>query len=309
MTSPAVAIVGATASGKSAVALEVARFQLDVEIISVDSMAVYRGMDLGTAKPPLSVRQEIPHHMIDILDPHEECTVSLFQERAQLASKQIAERGHRALYVGGTGLYHRAVIDQLDIPGQFPEIKQRLEQEAETETGRDCLYGRLKEHDPLAAERIDPQNTRRLVRALEVLDGSGAMFSSYGPGLEAYPENPIIQIGLDVNLDELDRRAEERVRSWVAQGFIDEVQSLADRSQGISRTARQAIGYREFLDWGERGGDQEIPIQATIGRTQKLIRRQRSWFRRDPRVQWVNSADEAVLAVLAAFDAPGTAVQ
>lgn len=289
--------MGPTALGKSAIALEIARSHRSVEIVSIDSMAVYRSMDLATAKPSREVLDEIPHHMINIFDPDEECTLSLFQEKARSACDEIRSRGGVPLLVGGTGLYHRAVLDNLRIPAQFPEIRSRLESICETPEGQRELYEQLMTRDPTAASRIEPENTRRLVRAHEVLEGTGELFSSFGPGLRVYEPIPTIQIGVETDLDVLDARADQRVHEWIEQGFVDEVRSLFERPKGVSRTAAQAIGYREFFSWLETGGDIDQPRDATIARTRTLIRRQRSWFRRDPRVQWTNSPDEAVSKV------------
>jgi len=289
----AVALVGPTGAGKSSLAMEVALSNDDVEIVSVDSMAVYREMDLATAKPSRHARARVPHHMIDILDPDQECTVSLFQDHALVALDEIAARGHVALLVGGTGLYHRAVLDDLEIPGQFPEARTRLEQRAQSPDAIAELYQQLAASDPLAASRIEPTNVRRIMRALEVIEGSGRPFSSYGPGLEAYPEIGIEQIGIDRDSGLLDAAVEARVDAWLDEGFVDEVRRLAARPAGLSRTAAQAIGYREFLAWLETDDDVQIPRDATVAATRSLIRRQRSWFRRDPRVAWTSQLDEA----------------
>jgi tRNA dimethylallyltransferase len=292
-----VAIVGPTAAGKSSVALEVARQTGSVEIVSVDSMAVYREMDLATAKPTKADRAEVPHHLIDILDPSEECTVSLFQDQARRALRGITERGHVPLLVGGTGLYHRAVIDDLTIPAQYPEVRAALNEVADRPGGLAELYERLVLEDPTAAGRIEPENQRRVVRALEVIDGSGQRFSSFGPGLDQYRTSSIIQIGIDAELAELDAAVALRVQGWMDEGLVDEIDRLAIRPSGMARTARQAIGYRELLDWRASGGEATAPISepvaATITRTMQLVRRQRAWFRRDPRVRWARDAQEA----------------
>jgi len=280
-----VALVGATASGKSAIALDVARRLGDVEIVTVDSMQVYRGLDIGTAKPTADERAEVPHHLLDLVDPEEEFSVAEFQRAARAAIDDIRGRGKRPLLVGGTGLYLRAVVDDLDLPGQFPEVRRDLAREPDVER----LHARLVELDPLAASRTTTTNRRRIERALEVTIGSGRPFSSYGPGLEAYPPGPAI-VGVDVPLDELDRRIEARVHAMLDAGLVEEAGALRGRT--LSRTASRALGYEELL--AHLTGDlaRSDAVSMTIQRTRRLARRQLRWFRRDPRVVWT-PPDEA----------------
>ena len=296
------ALVGPTASGKSATAMTAARLTGCLEIVSIDSMAVYREMDLGTAKPSREDRAEVPHHLLDVLDPADECAVSLFQQLAREAIEQIRDRGKVPLLVGGTGLYHRAVIDNLEIPGQFPEIRADLEALADEPDGVAVLHARLSELDPLAITKIEPGNARRLVRALEVTLGSGRPFSSFGPGLETYSDSSVLQIGLETARSLEAERIEERVHSWMAAGFLEEVTALSRRPGGLSRTARQAIGYRELLAVVEEGADLNEAVTATISRTRVFARRQRSWFRRDPRVVWEASITDAINHVVDAVE-------
>ena len=295
------AVVGATASGKSHLAWDVARQRGDVEIVSVDSMAVYREMDLATAKPSPAEQAAVPHHLLDVLDPSEECSVSLFRQMAEEAIDAITAKAKLPLLVGGTGLYHRAVIDQLAIPPQFPELRRQLDEEVASDEGLALAFTRLVALDPRAASRIEPTNARRVARALEVTLGTGEPFSSFGPGLETYPEASVLQIGLEVDLEVIDRAIEARVTRWMDEGLLDEVRSLADRPRGMSRTARQAIGYRELLGVIEEGRDLPEALEVTRQRTRALARRQRSWFRRDPRVRWVGP-DELPAALGAALD-------
>lgn len=285
----ALAIVGVTATGKSAVALAIARRLGDAEIISVDSMQVYRDMDIGTDKPPASVRAEIPHHLIDVADPSEDYSLTMFQAAARQARADIATRGLTAVLVGGTGLYHRAVIDDLKIPGRYPETVADLEQEPITE----ALHRRLVELDPLAASRMEPTNRRRIVRALEVTVGSGRPFSSYGPGLGEYPPCGIAQIGLSLSRAEIDHRIEQRYHLQMEAGFLAEVEALADRRPLLSRTASQALGYKELLGYleGEMSLDEALALAIT--RTRRFARRQERWFRRDPRIDWLNADEDA----------------
>ena len=284
------AVVGPTASGKSALALHLARRArargLPVEIVSVDSMQVYRGMDIGTAKPGAAERAETPHHLIDVADPAEEYSVSRFQAEARAVLADLAGRGVPPLLVGGTGLYLRAVVDDLEIPGQWPKVRAGLEEEADR-VGVAALHGRLAALDPEAAGRMLPGNRRRVLRALEVCVGGGRPFSSYGPGLEDYPPRPVRMIGLDVPRPELDGRISERYRNQLAAGFLDEVAVLARRPAGLSRTARQALGYRELLAHLEGSCSLEEAVEEAVRRTRAFARRQQSWFRRDPRVRWV----------------------
>lgn len=263
-----------------------------MEIVSVDSMAVYRGMDIGTATPSASEQALVSHHLIDILDPWEECTVGLFAREAARAEAGIAERGGLPLFVGGTGLYHRAVIDELEIPGQHPEVRERLEAEA-AELGTAALFERLSALDPMAASRMEPGNQRRIVRALEVIEGEGRPFSAFGPGLDAYAAARVVQIGVDPGDAALRERIGARVAGWVEAGLIDEVRALSELDRPLSRTAAQAIGYAELLAHlrGELGLDEAL--ERTTTRSWQLAKRQRSWFRRDPRVRWTVEVEQA----------------
>jgi tRNA dimethylallyltransferase len=283
----AVALVGVTASGKSEAARAVARRRGDTEIVSVDSMCVYRGMDLGTAKPTPADQALVRYHLIDLVGPETEFTVSEFQRAARSALADIAARGRQALLVGGTGLYLRAVVDGLRIPGRYPEVVAALEGElAGGVVDVEGLHARLAALDPVGAARMEPTNQRRIVRALEVTTGSGRPFSSFGPGLEAYPPAAVPMIGIEVAPDEVDRRIEERFCGFMAAGLLDEVRALAARPEGISRTARQALGYRELLAHVEDWRPLDDCVEEAVRRTRTLARRQASWFRRDPRIVW-----------------------
>lgn len=281
-----------------------ARRERDTEILSVDSMSVYRELDLGTAKPTAAVRAEIPHHLIDLVDPSEEFTVAQFQGAAREALVQVEGSGHRALLVGGTGLYVRAVVDDLALPGRWPAVRTELEAGALTPDGVAALYGRLRDLDPVAATRTTPSNARRIVRALEVTLGSGRPFSSFGPGLERYPPTRFVLIGLRFDPPSVDRRIEERFAGWMDAGLLEEVRGLAARPAGLSKTARQALGYKELLAHLEGHGSLDSAVDEAVRRTRSFARRQWAWFRRDPRIRWVDTHDEAVAAVAAALD-PG----
>jgi tRNA dimethylallyltransferase len=281
----AVALVGPTASGKSALAHELAlESDGEIEVVSVDAMGVYRGMDLGTAKPTREERDEVRYHLLDLVDPCEEFTVAQFQREAKIAAQTITGAGHDILYVGGTGLYGRAVLDDLDIPARYPEIRRALEARVEGELP--ALYEELRVLDPLAASRLEATNARRVVRALEVSLGAGRPFSSYGAGLLSYGPVRVVQVGLDCGLEVLDERIATRFRRWMVQGLLEEVERLADAPGGLGRTARQAVGYRELLRHVEDGEPLDRCVETAITQSRRLARRQRSWFRRDPRVEW-----------------------
>ena len=283
-TQRSVALVGPTASGKSALAHEFALDRGNIEILSVDAMSVYRGMDLGTAKPTKAERAEVPYHLLDLVEPSDEFTVAQFQQAARQATRDVWARDSDVLYVGGTGLYGRAVIDDLDIPGRFPEVRRVLDERAERELP--ALYDELLALDPLAASRMEASNERRVLRALEVTIGSGRPFSSYGEGLLTYGPVRVVQIGLDVSPEVLDERVTARFRAWMDDGLLEEVSALAASPGGLGRTARQAVGYRELLRHLEEGADLEACVKDAITQSRRLARRQRSWFRRDPRVEW-----------------------
>ncbi len=291
----AVALVGVTASGKSAVALELARRRGDCEIVSVDSMCVYREMDIGTSKPDAEARRAVPHHLLDLVDPDQEFTVSEFQQAARRALDDIERRGRHALLVGGTGLYLRAVVDDLEIPGRYPEVAATLEAELDDGAG-----GAGRPPRPLGrarpgggGTRMEPTNRRRVVRALEVTLGAGRPFSEFGPGLEAYPATGVPQVGLAPTAEAVDRCIAERFAAMVDAGLVDEVRALAARPRGISRTARQALGYREVLAHVEDGRPLDECLDEAVRRTRQFARRQASWFRRDPRITWAEGPAEA----------------
>ena len=299
-----VAVVGPTASGKSAVAMTVAEQLGDVELLSIDSMQVYRGMDIGTAKPSPAERARVPHHLLDLVDPAQDFTVAEFQRAYRAAVADVAERGQRAILVGGTGLYHRAAIDDLDLPGEWPAIRAGLLAEADL-LGAEPLYARLTAVDPVAATRIEPGNTRRIVRALEVCEGGGRPFSSYGPGLDVYPPTPVAQIGLRWDRDVLAARIEQRVHGMIEAGLVAEVRSL--RASGMSRTAAQALGYKELLAHLDGAMPLDTAVEQIVVRTRQFAVRQLRWFQRDPRVRWVDVVDDPVAEsapiVAAALDA------
>jgi len=289
------ALVGATASGKSAVALEIARADPSWELVTVDSMQVYRGMDVGTAKPTPAERAEVPHHLLDVADPWEDYDVARYQADVRAVLADVERRGRRALLVGGTALYLRAVVDDLMLPGRFPDVRAELDAEPDTP----ALHARLAELDPEAAARMEPTNRRRVLRALEVTLGSGRPFSSFGPGLDRHPPTPFRLVALRWPWDALDRRIHERYGAQLAAGFLDEVRSLVGAERGLSRTAAQALGYKELAAHlaGETTLDEALDLART--RTRRFARRQDKWFRRDPRIAWVDVAGDPRDAVAA----------
>ena len=273
-------------------ALAVARRLGDVELVSVDSMQVYRGMDIGTAKPSTSERTEIRHHCIDLVDATVGFTVGDFKPAFESALATIAGRGGRALLVGGTGLYHRVVIDDFELPGEFADARDELIVEPDTE----LLHRRLVELDPAAAAKIEPGNRRRVIRALEVTVGSGRPFSSFGPGVDAYPPSPVVQIGLRRPRPVIARRIESRVAAMLEAGLVDEVARLHER--GFSRSARQGLGYKEIVEHLEGRVGKDEAIETIITRTRQFAVRQDRWFRRDPRVQWIDVEHDPVTEVV-----------
>lgn len=290
------ALVGCTASGKSAVAAEIAHQLGDVEVVTVDSMQVYRGMDIGTAKPPPEARACTAHHLLDLADPGEDWSLSRWAAAARAAIAAIEQRGHRALLVGGTGLYFQTVVDDLHPPGQYPDVRAELE--AQTDTP--ALHGWLQGLDPVAAARMLPTNRRRVIRALEVTVGSGRPFSSHGPGMTRFPETRWRVAGLWLPRPVVAARVDARFDAMVAGGLLDEVRELLGRPGGLSRTARQALGYRELLAHVEDGVPLDGAIAEAKRRTRLFARRQRVWWRRDPRIGWLGALDNpfAVIAQL-----------
>ena len=291
----ALSLVGPTASGKSAAALELARHDRDLELVSVDSMQVYRGLDIGTAKPTAAEQAEVAHHLIDLVEPDEEYDVARFQLDMADALAGVEARGHRAVLVGGTGLYLRAATDGLTLPGRFPATRAELEAEPDTV----ALHRRLAALDPVGAARMEPANRRRVVRALEVTLGSGRPFSSFGPGLETYPPLDFPIVWLELDRDELDVRIEQRFATQLAAGFLDEVRELRSRPNGLSRSAGQALGYRELLAHLDGELDLHEAVDLAISRTRRFARRQQRWFRRDPRLLAVPAGHNAVAAIAA----------
>ena len=286
-----VAIVAPTASGKSDVAMAVARAN-GAHIIAVDAMQVYRGMDIGTAKPSVADQSEVPHHCVDLVDPSERFTVAEFKVQAAAARDAARRAGAPALLVAGTGLYLTAVIDDLQLPGEWPDVRAQLQAEPDVAT----LFARLQELDPLAASRCEPTNRRRIERALEVTLGSGQPFSSFGPGTSAYPPSDVPQIGILWPRETLSKRIEQRVHSMMSAGLLAEVKILAERYD-LSREARQALGYKELLEHLSGRISLDEAVAQIVLHTRQFAVRQERWFRRDPRIEWVTVHEDPVAEV------------
>lgn len=286
MADPVAALVGPTAVGKTELSIGLTE-RLDAEIVAIDSMQVYAGMDIGTAKPSRDERTRIPHHLLDIRTPSHDLTVAEFQKLARAAIVDIHGRGRLPLLVGGSGLYLRAVVDELDFPERSEDVRVALEAEAE-ELGAEVLHERLRTLDPAAAARIEPANTRRTVRALEVIELTGRPFSDNDSWTRYESIYQLRIAGLMMARAQLDARVEQRVDRMLAAGLVEETRSLGPM---MSRTARQALGYRQILDMP---GADLAELRAEIVRaTKKFARRQESWFKSDPRVVWfdANAAD------------------
>lgn len=281
------ALVGSTGTGKSAVAMDVAR-DLDAEIVALDAFTVYRGMDVGTAKPSVADRLVVAHHLVDVLEPHEECTVRWFQGAARDAIDDVLDRGRTPLLVGGSGLYFRAVVDALEFPPTDPEVRAGLERRFAGDPPG--AHAALAAVDPEAAARIDPGNLRRSVRALEVLAITGRRFSSWRTGWDDHESiyRGLRVVGVGVPQEVLAPRLDARVDVMVEGGLIEECRSLATLE--LSSTARQAIGYAEVLDHLSGGAPLPEAVDRIKARTRRYAARQARWFRADPRVQWAPPA-------------------
>ena len=287
---PVIAVVGPTGSGKSDLAVSLA-LELDGEVINADSMQFYRGMDIGTAKITGAERRGVPHHLLDILDVTEEASVSDFQQQARELIAGIHARGKRAILAGGSGLYVRAALDVLEFPGTDPAIRGRLEAELET-AGPAPLRARLEAVDPVSAGRLG--DARRIIRALEVFELTGRPFSSFMPTREYF--QPAVQIGLEVDREQLRERLARRVHSMVDSGLLDEVRKLDAAGLRLGRTAPRALGYAQFLRVLDGESDQAQAAEETIVATRQFARRQLTWFRADPRIHWLDWQDPGLLA-------------
>ena len=293
-----VAVVGPTATGKSDLAVALAE-RLDGEIVNADSMQLYAGMDIGTAKLPLEARRSVPHHLLDVWPISKSAAVAAYQQLARAAIAEIRMRRRVPILVGGSGLYLRGALDRLEFPGESPDIRARLYAELE-HAGAPTLHARLATLDATAAASILPTNGRRIVRALEVIELTGGPFIATMPGFESVYD--CVHLGLD--RDDLDERVEQRVARMMATGFLDEVRGLLPNGLRDSPTAGKALGYAQLLGCLDDGGrvvaDLDEAVAGTVRATRRFVRRQRSWFRRDPRIRWFDAATPDVLQRLLA---------
>lgn len=286
-----IAIVGPTAVGKTALSLELAE-KFSAEIINADAMQIYKGMDIGTAKLPVSQRRGIVHHQIDVLDPIEEANVSQYQKQTREIINTLLNKNIQPLLVGGSGLYVNSVLEDLEFPGTNLEVRAKYE-EILDEQGVEALYEMLKEIDPIAAQNILPNNARKIVRALEVNEITGKAFNAKLP--EPSPIFADVRIALDIPRDLLDKRISDRVHQMFEDGFVDEVKSL-EKKLRLGKTALRALGYSQVLSLlaGEISEDEAITL--TINATKKFARRQLSWFRRDPLIHWLDATSPNLYA-------------
>ena len=281
-----VAVVGPTATGKSALGIALAR-ALGGEVVNADSMQLYRGMDVGTAKLTGAERAGVPHHLLDVWDVTEAASVAEYQRLARAAVEQLCAAGRVPVLVGGSGLYVRAVLDRLDFPGTDPAARAQLDAEL-AEVGPGVLHRRLATLDPPAAAAILPSNGRRIVRALEVIALTGRPFTATLPGPESLYD--AVQIGLDVDAAALDARVDARVDQMWAAGLVDEVRALEQVGLRDGPTASRALGYAQVLRYFDGELTEVQAREQTQQATRRFVRRQRSWFRRDPRVRWLDAA-------------------
>jgi tRNA dimethylallyltransferase len=290
---PLLALVGPTAAGKTEASVALAP-RLGAEIVAVDSMLVYRGLDVGTAKPSPEERRTVPHHLVDVADPTEPFSVARFQALAREAVRGIAARGRRALLVGGSGLYYRAAVDELEFPGTDPGVRALLETEAVV-LGAERLHARLTDTDPAAAAKMESGNVRRTVRALEVVALTGRPFSSFAESWDRFPAERVRAAGVRLDPAVLARRIEARVHGMVEDGLAEEVRALLDRGFAGFLTSSQAIGYLEMAEHLQGRLSLEEAVRRTIRRTKALARRQMGWFRRDPRIRWFDAGAQGAV--------------
>lgn len=285
MSASLIIICGPTATGKSELALDVAS-EFNGEIVNADSMQLYRGMDIGTAKLPVAERRAIPHHLLDILDVSEDASVAKYQEEARHVIDEILGRGKCAILVGGTGLYIKAVIDEMNFPETNPDIRKKLEDDAE-EIGAAGLYLRLQSLDSEAAAAIEPANTRRIIRALEVIELTGQPYSANLPSDTSARYPDALHIGLAMERSSLAPRIEARVHTMWKLGLVGEVENLIAQGLLKANTAQRAIGYAQVISFLAGDISEDQAIEETIVATRQYVRRQETWFKRDQRIQWI----------------------
>ncbi|MFP5023439.1 tRNA (adenosine(37)-N6)-dimethylallyltransferase MiaA [Pseudonocardia phyllosphaerae] len=297
MSSPGpglVAVVGPTATGKSDLALHVAR-ELGGEVVNADAMQLYRGLDIGTAKLPPAERQGIPHHQLDVLDVGETASVAAYQREARAEIERLRAAGRTPVLTGGSGLYVQAVLDELEFPGTDPELRAELSAELDR-VGPEAMHRKLAEQDPAAAAEVLPSNGRRIVRALEVIALTGRPFRATLPKA-ATPRYGAVLLGIDRDVAELDERVALRVDHMLDDGLVAETRGLLPAGLADGPTASRALGYRQVLEAFDRAGYELPPEEVervraeTVQATKRFVRRQRSWFRRDDRIHWLDGAD------------------
>jgi len=291
-----VVIAGATATGKSAISVELAQ-RIDAEVINADSMQVYRGMDIGTAKISTSERQLIPHYMLDVLDVSQDSTVAWFQDEARKRIDEIHSRGKSVVIVGGTGLYIKSVIDELNFPDTDPMVRHTLNKEAE-EQGIDAMFARLEKLDPAAAIAIDRANLRRIIRALEVIEITGKPFTANLPRQESIRYPNASQFGLVMDREQLSERIDQRVNQMFENGLVAEVQGLVAAGLLQGRTAQRALGYSQVLAHLKGEVSLDAAIEETKRATRQYARRQETWFSRDSRIKWISPRQDRLETIM-----------
>lgn len=288
-----VSIVGPTASGKTGLGIAIARRLAErgerAEIVNADAYQMYRGMDIGTAKPTAEEQAAVPHHLIDIIDPDDTMTVARFQQLARRTIVELQSRGIRPILVGGSGLYARAAIDDISFPGTDPKIRKRLERR-EREEGAGVLFEELRAKDPQAAARMDPRNPRRTIRALEVIELTGRPYSATLPRYRYVVAS--VQIGLDLDRADLDRRIDIRTAQMREAGFLDEARRLRPH---MGLTASRALGYQQMFDLLDGLWDERDAWADVAQKTKRLARKQMGWFGRDPRIHWLQALNPALV--------------
>jgi tRNA dimethylallyltransferase len=299
---PVVAVVGPTATGKTALAVALAH-RLGGEVVNADSMQLYRGMDIGTAKPDLAERDGIPHHLLDLWHVRQAASVAEYRQLARAEIDRLRAAGTLPLLVGGSGLYVRAVLDELEFPGTDAALRARLEQELDA-VGPAALHERLAALDPAAADAVLPSNGRRIVRALEVIELTGGPFRAQLP--EPRPHYPAVVVGLDREAAVLDERVAARVERMWAAGFVDEVAALAADGLREGPTASRALGYAQVIAQldGELTADEAR--ERTVSATRRFVRRQRSWFRRDATISWFDAGRPDLVDAVSGVITPRT---
>jgi len=280
-----IVICGATASGKSGLSIALAK-EISAEIINADSMQIYRGMDIGTAKLTVAERESIPHHLLDILDVSEDANVASYQQIARAKIDELQNTGKNVIIVGGTGLYIKAIIDELNFPDRDIQVRERIDKEA-TELGAVEMHKRLQLLDPTAAEKIPVNNLRRVVRALEVIEITGAPFTAQLPREDVDHYQGVRQFGLVMDRSTLDQRISQRVDQMWELGFVEEVLKLMKLGITNGKTAQAALGYKQIINSISDGSSLELAKEETKRATRQYARRQETWFSRDARIKWL----------------------